>query len=95
MTNEEPDRAMAELLALDPESEDERWPGWYFASDLNQARAAVLEWCGEDARRKREWLDQLAEVMPASETFTYDSMTASAEQMCRALVQAAKEIEGK
>lgn len=103
------DRAVAELLGWKEERTPADIPRWRkgeslrmwepapYSTDANQAQAAVMEWCGEDVGRcesvGRLLTCIVAEAHHVDVVFAYRLVTATPEQLCRALLAAAKENE--
>lgn len=68
---------------------------WSPSTDANQAQAAVREWCGENRNQQDLFVEHLVAITSLSGdgllTEFYSAITATPEQLCRALLAAAKE----
>lgn len=62
------------------------------STDANQAQAAVREWCGEDEVRQLRYTCALFNEVAKGGKRQFRMLTATPEQLCRALLAAAKEI---
>lgn len=100
------DRAVAELLEWSEQGVDGRWIDkdeciQHFgpfcpSADLNTIAIAKQAWCGSDLNRQRLFISQLARRCHTRDgqiDGVYSLVDATPEQLCRALVNAAKEIE--
>ena len=71
---------------------------WSPSTNANQAQAAVKEWCGEDDRKRQGlFVEHLVAITSLSGdgllTEFYSAITATPEELCQALIAAAKESQ--